>query len=269
MTPPETTTQAYAGAAYALVLAGARASGDPLCDAEGVTSKAVIEIGGAPMLSHVMRSLTEAGLQSPVWVLGGEDEDLTTASGGVAHRGLPAAGAGPAASLLEALRGPVAMPLLVTTADHPLLTPEMVRHFLTEARAAQADICIGFATKEVISAAHPETRRTYLPFGSRNLSGCNLFYVSGDHALRVLELWREVEQDRKKPWRIARKLGLLFLVQLYVRRGDNATFFARLSKRLGADIRPVILPFAEAAIDVDSPQDLQLVRTLFDQRTTR
>ena len=35
---------------------------------------------------------------------------------------------------------------------------------------------------------------------------------------------------------------------------------AKLSKRLGLRIRPVILPYANAAIDVDSISDLMLVK---------
>jgi hypothetical protein len=39
-----------------------------------------------------------------------------------------------------------------------------------------------------------------------------------------------------------------------------------LSRRLGAEVRPVILPFAEAAIDVDKPGDLALVRGILAGR---
>jgi len=35
-----------------------------------------------------------------------------------------------------------------------------------------------------------------------------------------------------------------------------------VSARLGVRIGPVILPFAEAAIDVDSTADLELVRSI-------
>jgi hypothetical protein len=39
-----------------------------------------------------------------------------------------------------------------------------------------------------------------------------------------------------------------------------------LSKRLGARVSPIILPFAEAAIDVDKPGDLRLVRDIYAAR---
>lgn len=253
----------------ALVLAGARATGDPLCEAEGVQSKAVIEIAGAPMLSHVMRALASVELRTPIWILGGNEENLDTATGGVPYRSLRAEGEGPAGSLAIALRGPVPLPLMVTTADHPLLTPEMIQNFVTSARNSGADICIGFARRDVIEAEYPTTRRTYLPIGDRDLSGCNLFYLRNDKAAQVLEFWRKVEQHRKHPWRIARNLGLWFLLRLLFARGRTDGVFDLLSKRLGATVRPVFLPFAEAAIDVDNPADLQMVRGIFEKRAAR
>jgi hypothetical protein len=41
---------------------------------------------------------------------------------------------------------------------------------------------------------------------------------------------------------------------------------ARVSRALGAEIRAVPLPFAEAAIDVDRPTDLELVTRILGDR---
>lgn len=259
----------HASEVNALVLAGARASGDPLCIAEGVKSKAIIEIAGAPMLSHVMQSLTQAGLPNPIWILGGQEENLASAAGGVRFQNLPATGSGPAGSLANALAQDLKVPLLVTTADHPLLTTDMIIHFLHHAQQNGADICIGFARRDTIAAAYPDTRRTYLPIGERDLSGCNLFYLATDKAAHVLEFWRTVEQHRKHPWRIARRLGLGFLIRLFLHRRRTDIVFDLLSKQLGASVSPIILPFAEAAIDVDSPSDLSLVREIMENRASK
>ena len=39
--------------------------------------------------------------------------------------------------------------------------------------------------------------------------------------------------------------------------------FAAASQRLGITVRPVLLPFAECAIDVDKPADLELAERIF------
>ncbi|MEM8775612.1 MAG: nucleotidyltransferase family protein [Pseudomonadota bacterium] len=250
----------------ALILAGARDSGDPLCESENVKSKAVIDIAGSPMLSYVTRALSGAGIKGPIWILGGEEEDLAKATGHVDHRILPAKGAGPAASLALALKGPVSTPLLVTTADHPLLTVHMLQNFLQQCDDGDADICIGFAQRATIEAEYPSTKRTYLPIGEKDLSGCNLFFLRGEVAIGVLEFWSRVEKHRKQPWRIMRSLGLLFLLRVLLARANTKKVFELLSRRLGAEIKPIILPFAEAAIDVDKLSDLQMVREIFDRR---
>ena len=60
----------------------------------------------------------------------------------------------------------------------------------------------------MIEAAWPETRRTYFAFGRDRVSGCNLFALRNEKALRILERWQYLEQVRKKPWRLVAAFGL-------------------------------------------------------------
>src|SRR3546814_17985298 len=82
-----------------------------------------------------------------------------------------AAAASPSRSILAAVgtsaggEGPEkGWPLLVTTADHPLLTPAMIDHFCRASAAGGADVTVGLAPEAVIGTAYPATRRTYLRF---------------------------------------------------------------------------------------------------------
>ncbi|SHK98435.1 MobA-like NTP transferase domain-containing protein [Roseovarius marisflavi] len=249
-----------------LVLAGARAAGDPLCDAEGVASKAVIDIVGQPMLSRVLRALGASRADAPAWVLGLEGAALEAAADGIPCQPLASQGRGPASSLIRALEGPISTPLLVTTCDHALLTPAMVDSFLAKSIASDADMTVGFAERSVIEAEYPETKRTYLRLGGAELSGCNLFYLASPAALKVIRFWQSAEQDRKKPWRIAWRFGPLTALRILLMRSGHEAAFALLSRQLGVRVAPVLLPFAEAAIDVDKPGDLVLVREILTAR---
>lgn len=252
----------------ALVLAGARASGDPLAAAHGVESKALIDIGGEPMLARVLHALGQSDrLAGAPLVTGLAQATLDTARGGVDAMAAPAAIGGPAASVLGAIDGGARLPLLVTTCDHALLTPEMVQHFLSAALDGGADLSIGFATRETIQAKYPDTRRTYLPFGGAPVSGCNLFLIASPEALKVIRFWRQAEQDRKKPWKVALRFGPFTALRLLVGKPSADRAFAILSRRFGARIAPVLLPFADAAVDVDSEADLALVRRVLAART--
>jgi hypothetical protein len=149
----------------------------------------------------------------------------------------------------------------VTTSDHALLAPEWIVRFLADAPEA-ADVCVLLARREVVEAAAPGTRRTYLKFADGDWSGCNLFLLRNARALAVIELWRSIEADRKRPWRIVRKLGPATLIRYLAGRLTLADALARLSRLCGAQIMAVPSPFGLAAIDVDKPADLDLVRAL-------
>ncbi len=253
--------------AYALVLAGARASGDALALAHGVRSKALIEISGQPMLARVLRSLKDSGRVREAPFVSGLDPDvLEAASAGQDAQRARSVSGGPAASLLGAIEGGVALPLLVTTCDHALLTAEMVRHFVQAAISGGADLTVGLAAKKTIQAQYPETKRTYIPFGGSPMSGCNLFFIASPEALKVVRFWQQAEQDRKKPWRIAWRFGPVTALRLLIGKPAAQRAFELISRRLGARVGVVVMPFAEAAIDVDSQADLDLVRGILEGR---
>lgn len=253
--------------AYALVLAGARAGGDALALAHNVRSKALIEIAGQPMLARVLRALKGSGrVREAPFVSGLEPDVLEVARAGQDARRAHSVSGGPAASLLGAIEGGVPLPLLVTTCDHALLTEEMVRHFVQAAIAGGADLTVGLAAKETIQAEYPETKRTYIPFGGSPMSGCNLFFIASGDALKIVRFWQQAEQDRKKPWRIAWRFGPLTALRLLIGKPAAGRAFELISRRLGARAGVVVMPFAEAAIDVDSQADLDLVRGIIEAR---
>ncbi|WP_291048189.1 nucleotidyltransferase family protein [Hyphomonas sp.] len=253
--------------AYALVLAGARASGDALATAHGVESKALIDIGGAPMLSRVLRALTQSGrLRAAPYVSGLAPDVLEKTRAGIAVNEALSVSGGPASSLLGAIDGGIQLPLLVTTCDHALLTAEMVDYFVKEAIRSGADLTVGLAAKDTIQASYPETRRTYIPFGGAPMSGCNLFFINSPDALKIIRFWQQAEQDRKKPLKIAWRFGPVTALRLLIGRPAVHRAFELISARLGARAGVVVMPFAEAAIDVDSQADLDLVRSIIAAR---
>lgn len=250
-----------------LILAGRRAGErDALLVSAGVDSKAFIPVAGKPMLRRVVEALAGSRWHAPIRVSGLDEAALAVLA---LPQGLDLAptlaepGAGPAGSVLAAIeRGGLALPVLVVTCDHALLRPEIVDHFASEALRGGADLAVGLAEEQVIRAAHPDTRRTYLRFGGRGYSGCNLFLVARPAALEAIRFWQQAERDRKRPWRIARRFGPLALLWLVLRRPGIEAAFAFLSRRIGVRVAPVVLPYAEAAIDVDKPADLALVERL-------
>ncbi|MEQ7873771.1 NTP transferase domain-containing protein [Sphingomonas sp. ASV193] len=243
----------------ALLLAGSRPGGDPFAEAQGVRVKALIPIGGAPMIARPLRALADSPMIERVVVLTQDPAELGDA--------LPRSTAverssGTIASTLGTrLSAPDArFPVLVTTADHALLTPAIVADFT--ARAAGADLAIGVVSRAALDRAMPETRRTWLRFRGEALTGANLFAFATPAGLRAVELWRSVEQDRKKGWRLLWQLGPDVLLGALLRRRTGKQTADAIGRRLGLSIRLVELADPLAAIDVDKPSDLALVRRL-------
>ncbi len=241
----------------ALVLAGRRGGNDPLLSGyPDLPSKALLPVAGEAMVRRVLRALGER----PVWISG-----LSAQEAGADVRSAPPA-PGPAAAVLEAVAAGAPLPLLVTTADHVLLDADMVAEFEKKARESGGDLCVGLAERSVIEGRFPSVQRTYLRFADASVSGCNLFYIASGEGLAGVRFWRQAEQDRKKPWRLARRIGPMVLLRYVTGRLTLEGLFAHASKRLGAKIRPVLLSRAEAAVDVDKPSDLELVEAVLGGR---
>lgn len=256
----------------ALILAGSRGPGDPLAVYAGVSHKALIEVGGRPMLERVVAALAAVpgiariaiSIEQPelVHALPG----LHAAAGAIPIEVLKSA-ASPSRSVDEALQQ-LGTPLLVTTADHALLQPEWVRYFLDHV-PADADAAVALASKVAIIAAVPDTARTYLRFADDDYSGCNLFLLATPAAAGAVRFWREIEAERKRPLRMMRRLGLVFALRYVAGRLPLAAAIARLGVLANARAAVVKMPFGRAAVDVDKPADLELVRRLLaeDQHT--
>jgi GTP:adenosylcobinamide-phosphate guanylyltransferase len=241
----------------ALVLAGARPGRDPVADYAGVSHKGLIELAGRPLLERVLQALTAAGItQLAVSAVNPEVVALAKRLGAEILPAEP----GPS---LSALRGVEALgaPVLVTTSDHALLQPEWVSGFLADA-PVNADVAVLLARRDVVEAAAPGTLRTYLKFADGEWSGCNLFLVRTHRGLAAIQLWRSIEADRKRPWRIIRKLGPVTLLRYLAGRLTLVEALQRLSRLCGAEVAAVPSPFGQAAVDVDKPADLDLVRRL-------
>jgi len=79
----------------------------------------------------------------------------------------------------------------------------------------------------------------------------------------VVELWRELERHRKDPLRMMRRLGWRFALRYRLGRLTRAAAAQRLGELAGgARLAIVELSDGRAAIDVDKPEDLVLVRRL-------
>ena len=154
------------------------------------------------------------------------------------------------------------IPVLVTTADHPLLRADIVDDFLQRSVATGADVGVGLTDYASIKARFPAAKKTVTRFRDGGYCGCNLFAFMTPDSHRVAAAWRRVEQQRKNPLRVIRQLGWWSVLRYLLGWLTLDKALAELSNRLKVSIKPVHLPFPEAAIDVDSIADQKLVEEI-------
>jgi GTP:adenosylcobinamide-phosphate guanylyltransferase len=241
----------------ALILAGSRGGVDPVAAYAGVTHKALILLDGQTLLARVAQALRDAGATH---IAVSVSDDTVSAAATALGLTVLTAASGPSRSVRDGIEA-LGTPLLVTTADHALLQPEWITRFLADA-PADADVAALLARQDVIESAAPGTRRTYLRFADGAWSGCNLFHFATPRAVAALDLWAQVEADRKRPWRIVRRLGLGTLLRYMSGRLTLVAAIAHLGRLAGLNAAAVSTPFGLAAVDVDKPIDLDLVRDL-------
>lgn len=239
----------------AVVLAGSRGGedggADPVARAGGVSHKAFVDVAGKPMIAHVLDTLAAAPSVGDVIVV------IERSAPELPRRGIRRIDAAGSPSL-SALAGfeAAAAPVLVTTADHPLLTVAMIEHFLAAARDSGAGVAAGIARRPVVEQAGSDAPRTYLKFSDGEASGCNMFALTPPGGRDALVFWRKLEAKRKHPLRMAWTVGPFTLVRYAMGLLSAQAAATAIGRATGCPAALIALPFPDAAHDVDKPADL-------------
>ncbi len=169
----------------------------------------------------------------------------------------------PSTSALAALNSvPAETPVLLTTADHALLSAPVVNVFCRQARALGCDVVAGLASHALIVARYPGMRRTKTRFRDGPYCGCNLYAFLTAESRTAADVWRRVEQHRKRPLKMIGELGWLTALRYVMGTLSLKDALRLISKRMGIKAGAVILPFPEAAADVDSVDDWRFAQAV-------
>jgi GTP:adenosylcobinamide-phosphate guanylyltransferase len=250
-----------------VVLAGERPGGGMLGRHFGVAANALVTVAGIPTIERVVATLRKSRIVGD-GLLSGPEQAVVEASP-VFRRLLEAGdyrwiapGPGPAESALAAVNCLDRWPVLMTTADHALLTSDIVESFCTLAAAKSADVVVGLAAFADVHAAFPESRRTILKFADGGRCGTNLFYLRSPASRAVLMFWQSLQNDRKRPLRMARRLGAGLLLRYVLGQLTAAQALDAIGRLAGCTVDYVKVSDPRAAVDVDSVADHALAERL-------
>lgn len=249
----------------AVVLAGSRPGRDTFAEQFGTDTKALIPVSGEPMVRRPVSALLESEGIAKILVLSQSPDRIAAVlpdDPRIEVRESQGTIAGTMLGLLSDKQ--VEWPLLVTTADHALLDSATVDEF--RKAAEEGDVAIGVVERSNLMRRLPETRRTWLKFRGGAFTGANLFALRSPDVRPAIELWRSVEQDRKKAWRVISLLGPAGLVAVALRLVSLDAVLAQLGGRLGLSVKAVRLSNPLAGVDVDKADDHALAEAILEGR---
>ncbi|WP_277963990.1 nucleotidyltransferase family protein [Pseudomonas sp. RIT-To-2] len=253
----------------ALVLGADRHAHDPVTALGAAGCKALTPIDGIPMLHRVVTALQHSEHIGHITLVGPSrtllaDDACLHAQLAQGELGYLAPDHSPAASVRRGLAHQQRWPVLVTTADHALLRTDIVDHFLAGAAAVDCDVCVAVTPLATVLERFPGSTRTAIRLKGGAVCGSNLFAFMTPRGASLAQYWTGLEAARKHPRSVvAKALGPLAVLKYLLGQLSLAHALAQLSNALGVKVGAVVMPFAEAAVDVDSAADFALVeRTL-------
>lgn len=270
----QTTQTLKMGVSIAVViLTGGRDGHQELLSGTGISCKALLPVGGKPMVQSVIDAVEASQYETEIYLSTSDDsvEQLAKAQGLNTLNNATTA----ARSFLAALNQ---LPekkhdyVLFISADHPLLTTEMIDYFVEQAIADGADITAAMIPKSLVKKHYPDAKRSFLQLKNDGYSGGNLYLVNQATFNGSPEILEELDQHRKQKWKpivkhLLTKPWLLFLFA--IRQLDVHRVVHLAEPFLHCRCGVVVMPWAECCMDVDKVSDQILAEEILAARKNK
>lgn len=237
---------------------------DPLLAYTGGESKALLDIGGRTMLERIVDALQGSQFIGEIVVVGiGEDSGLQF--GRPVHY-VPEQGSLVANVLAGVhwfrMNRPQSKELLISTADIPSLTSAIVDDLILSCSPFDRAVYYTVVTRQAMEARFPGSRRTFVTLRDGQFAGGDIVVVQADVA-DMRDDWSLLTDARKHAWKLARLVGLRTLLKFALRRLSLKDVEEIGSEMLGRPVKILISPHPELAMDVDKPDQADLLRAEF------
>jgi hypothetical protein len=228
---------------------------DPLLEVAGVDHKSLVQVAGKPMIWHVVRAFVESGRIGEIVIIGlGPEHGLDFGAPVHYVPNQPSLWASQNAGVRRLREINRENRLIIgTTADIPLLTPEIVDWFIDHCQPFDRKLYWGIVPKDVMVKGFPDSKRSYLPLREGDFCSGDLYLGRLSSAEQIQEKMRGVIENRKSVVRQLLLLGPGVILRFLFRRLAIDDLVGVVHRAFGITGGPVILPFAEAGMDVDKP----------------
>ena len=255
----------------ALIMAGKRSGVlDPLAQRANVAQKAVVPVNGVPMVERVAKQVAACDRVGAIRIVAHEPDEIAALPTikALIEEGRLSFAEGKfnlVDSVFSGVEG-ADFPVVVTTADNCLVTPEGYAEFIDKCLAAEAGGAAALARKEDVIAADPIGQKRFYEFKDGGFSNCNMYWIGGEYALSAAEIMRGGGQFVKFPSRIIKAFGFMNLLRFRFGTGSKEKLFEQVSKRFGFKLVPVEVSDGHYAIDVDDFRTFEVTEKILKRR---
>ena len=235
---------------------------DPLLTAAGVDHKSLVPVAGKPMIWHVVRAFLESGRVGEIVIIGlGPEHGLDFGVPVHYVPNQPSLWASQNAGVRRLREiNPTDRLIIGTTADIPLITGKVINEFIDGCQPYDRGLYWGIVPEAVMEKGFPNSKRSYLTLREGRFCSGDLYLGKVSTAEKVQEkMWGFIE-NRKSVVRQLLLLGPVTILRFFFRRLAIDDMLGVVQRVLGITGGPVILPFAEAGMDVDKPFQWEQVK---------
>lgn len=249
-----------------IVLAGGKLN-DPVADGSPAV-KALIKLGGRPMLDYVLEALSQSDKVGKIVVLSPEPpgngdwskkidkliitDDIITAN---ITKGIEFLGK-------EGL-------FLLISSDIPFLTAAAIDDFLEKTDRIDAELYYPIIPKEAVERQFPGSQRTYISLKEGVFTGGNIFLIEKRAFLRNRSHGERMFSYRKSPLKMIGLIGIVTIAKFLSRRLTIGELEKKASEILACRTRAVITDHAGIGVDVDKISDLELYEKIINRPKNR
>ncbi|MFC1878397.1 NTP transferase domain-containing protein [Chloroflexota bacterium] len=224
--------------------------------------KALVDMCGKPMAQWVLDALCDADSIDRVVVIGLPDGSPVTCEKAQAF--IPSHG-----DMLDNIRAgvnqmmelnPDAEKVILVSSDIPTIDAEAINWVVNEASKTEADVYYNVVTRDAMESRFPGSSRSYVHFRDVSICGGDMNVARTALVRENDELWKRIIAARKNVFKQAALIGYDTLILLLLRVITIDGVIKRVARRLNIVGRALICPYAEVAMDVDKPHQLEMLR---------
>ncbi|MEM7113265.1 MAG: nucleotidyltransferase family protein [Chloroflexota bacterium] len=235
---------------------------DPLFAYTQGKPKALLEINGRSLLNHIVTAFHQASTVENIVVVGldaAAAPELANYATFLPDQGSLLANGLFGISWLrqnKQLTGPV----LMSSSDIPTITPTIIDHFVNICHPFDRSVYYNFITRETLEKRFPGSKRTYVKLKGLEIAGGDLMMAQSELAESHYDFWQAGINGRKHAWKLARTVGWRTLLKLLTRRLSLSDIEDVTERIFGTPSKIILNPNAEIGMDIDKPNQLELLR---------